>query len=162
MAKENAGILLSRLVELALRKKEIAEKILKLTSGQSGELTPENYDRLESLIKEKQDFMDCIDLIDDEALQLGNKVLETTGAGAWDDVKKIYTGEWEAIGGLRDEAARLLGEALVIDRRNLKSIGEEYRKLKSEMEQFRAGRGSAKAYQGNDAQTGGYFIDKKK
>lgn len=162
MAEDVLESLLGRVIGLTTRKKVLAEEIRNLTIAQSELLVPEKAEELLALLEKKQLLMDEVSRIDDEVVQLDEKIKSATKAQPEEDLSKTFNNKWKEIDKLRQEMIAVLNEIRVFDEQNRQKINEEYRKLKAGMESLHARRGSFRAYQGIGTRSGGYFIDEKK
>lgn len=154
--------LLSRTVELTVRKKALVEEFRVLTAGQSKLLVPDKAEELLALIEKKQACINEINSIEAELKRHEEGIVNTAGLPSRKELKKIYNGKWEVIGKLQGEIIFILREVQRLDEQNRRQLGDEHRKLKKSMASLRARKGSAIAYQGSTAPSGGYFVDQKK
>jgi GTPase SAR1 family protein len=161
MSENFSNRTLTRIIDLAKRKKSLMKEIFNITTLQSGLLTPEKAEDLLTAIGRKQEHINEISQIDVEVLPLEKELLRWHSITSWDNAPKDVNKKWQEISTLRQQTVLLAKETRQIEAENLARISTEYRKLKIDMALLYTKRGSAKAYRGNDRQTDGYFVDNK-
>jgi GTPase SAR1 family protein len=161
MSENFSNRTLTRIIDLAKRKKSLMKEIFNITTLQSGLLTPEKAEDLLTAIGRKQEHINEISQIDVEVLPLEKELLRWHSITSWDNAPEGVNKKWQEISTLRQQTVLLAKETRQIEAENLARISTEYRKLKIDMALLYTKRGSAKAYRGNDRQTDGYFVDNK-
>jgi len=153
--------ILTRMFDLADRKKGLVERIYNITVEQSDLLIPERVEELLAAIERKQECISEITLIDTEVLPLEKKLLILKSVSFWDEMIKDIDEEWERINYLRRQTVSLVEKTRKIEVENLNRFSSEYKKLKKHIQLLHTKKGSVKAYQGSAIQSDGYFVDMK-
>ncbi|NPV72548.1 MAG: flagellar protein FlgN [Pelotomaculum sp.] len=154
--------LLDGVLELMVRKKEMAARIKSLTLEQAGFLAPEQAEKLLELVDKKQACIDEIGRIDGELQQLKEKAGVVDGVPEQEGVDRPVFQKRERIEKMRREIDLILREAWHLDEQNRRRLEAEFCRIKSSLKSLQAGRKTFTAYQGAAAPARGCFIDKKK
>lgn len=153
---------LRKTIGLTARKKDLIKEILQLTVGQAKLLGAGQAQELLPLIKQRQEYIDDITVIDAELLQVEAKILDACGITSWPAGKTVCNSDWQKIEGLRRDIQALLRETQSLDKRNRQAISKKCGELKISIKSLRDRKVSLKAYHVTDLQPDGYFIDNKK
>lgn len=153
--------------DMLLKKKSLLLGIKELTLAQTNAITDSELERLNVLIKEKQQRIDEIDLIDEEFSKCFLKIKSQFGISGIDELdlpavgKEAY-GEAKQLKSLTSEIMdiiRDISETEKINSQKSKSLLEHFQ---NEIRKINQGKKANNAYMPKYSGTPSYFVDKKK
>lgn len=150
-----------RLTELLDYKKILLDDFYKLTIVQKKLIENDDIDKLNRIIKNKEELISKINLLDKDFLEIYNELKEENNIRSLSelDIDKVYLARLKEITNRCDS---LMQDIKVQDESNNSMMENNFEDVKTKLREIKRGKTTTNKYYNKSQNTDGYFIDSKK
>ncbi|MGO1368451.1 flagellar protein FlgN [Senegalia sp. (in: firmicutes)] len=150
-----------RLIELLDDKKILLDDFYKLSIVQKKLIENDDIDKLNRIIKNKEELISKINLLDKDFLEIYNELKEENNIRSLSelDIDKIYLARLKEITNRCDS---LMQDIKVQDESNNSMMENNFEDVKTKLREIKRGKTTTNKYYNKSQNTDGYFIDSKK
>lgn len=159
MAKEYDN----QLIQLLAKKKEYLIKMLELTKLQTIAIEDKIDDKLNQYIDDKQQFIDRINVLDDEFAKRFDTLKKEMGVESLEQVVTSYPTHYQELKIITQEVKKLIEDIFMLEKENSVKLKQRFDDIKGKLKQVSGGKKMVSAYEGKNRGTAnGAFFDNKK
>ncbi|MGO1371864.1 MAG: flagellar protein FlgN [Senegalia sp. (in: firmicutes)] len=150
-----------RLIELLDDKKILLDDFYKLSIVQKKLIENDDIDKLNRIIKNKEELISKINLLDKDFLEIYNELKEENNIRSLSelDIDKVYLARLKEITNRCDS---LMQDIKVQDESNNSMMENNFEDVKTKLREIKRGKTTTNKYYNKSQNTDGYFIDSKK
>lgn len=159
---DNANKVVTELIGLLEQKGRLFDTIMKITLEQKKDIDENTADNIEVYIKQKQEVMDTIDVIDKDFSVKFDLLKKALNIGSMEDADFL---KYPALKDLKHRVEAIMSQAreiAVIEEENKEKLSYLMNGLMKEIKQLNVGKRSIKAYESPAIRNDGIYIDRKK
>lgn len=150
-----------QLTEILDDKKILLDDFYKLTIVQKKLIEKDDIDKLNRIIKNKEELISKINILDKEFLRFFNELKEENSVNTLSElnVDKVYLARLKEI---TNKCDSMMQDIKVQDEENNDMMKDNFEDIKTKLREIKRGKTTTSKYYNKSQSTSGYFIDSKK